>query len=426
MISFRLRRVYMSLSLFRLFLLVSTASLSSHSSRVYAFSSTSSNLASFATSRRVITTTTATTTATATTLSVPFSKRNINTNTVLCGSSSIPAEPFWTDNDYGNDGNNNNNNNGNNTLPSVPTPTATKKITASDVQQISVTTVDGTTVTLGELMMMATTMTPKSTTNADSKATTTTSTTTTSTTTTTSIVVFLRHLGCFHCWSYAREWIDVMKEQQERLSKTDHPPNDDDSNNNNKENATVDGIVGPIFISIGDPDRLTAFLQHHPEIPSSQIAVDGYDFDAYRKAGFGRMDTKEQQHQKQSIATSSTNGVSPRPVRLGGWKGWWTFLTNFLPLAPVTPDMTFPEMFAPEGLMWLGGTMILQRTNRDDENNDDDDDDETNNNNNNNNLKIVYRWDDRIPGDYPNAKEVWDIAQQAAAAAAAKKSGHSG
>ncbi|KAG7343650.1 hypothetical protein IV203_021658 [Nitzschia inconspicua] len=395
MIPFRLCRC---LFLFLVQILLVSTTLSSHSSRVWAFSSTTSTIASFATTSRRVITTASQSTTTATTLFVPSVKRNVNTNTALCGSSSIPAEAFLMDNDYGNDDNNNGSNK-NNTSSSVPTTatTTTKKITASDIQQISVTTVDGTTVTLGELMS----------TNADSNA------TTTSATTTTSIVVFLRHLGCFHCWSYAREWINVLKEQQEQLSKTNHPPNNN--------NTTTNSIVGPIFLSIGDPDRLTAFLRHHPEIPSSRIAVDGYDFDAYRKAGFGRMDTKEV---KQQSTSTSSNVVSPRPIQLGGWKGWWTFLTNFVPLAPVTPDMTFPEMLAPEGLMWLGGTMILQRTNHGEDN----DDNETNNNKNN--LKIIYRWDDRIPGDYPNAKEVWDIAQQAAAAAAdavaAKKSDQSG
>ena len=180
----------------------------------------------------------------------------------------------------------------------------------------------------------------------------------------TSIVVFLRHLGCFNCWSYARDWTTTLLE-------------DDDNDNDNNDNK----IVGPIYVSIGDEQRLNAFLDKNPDVPRSQMVVDGYDFDAYKKAGFGRFDEKPK---------SVTDNVVPKPIRLGGWKGWWTFLTSFAPLAPVTPDMEFPEMLTPEGLFWVGGTMVV----RGDE--------------------IVYRWDDRISGDHPDASSVLAIAKDAA------------
>jgi hypothetical protein len=207
-----------------------------------------------------------------------------------------------------------------------------KQITAQDLRKITVTNADGKTVTLGEMMGTGT-----------------------------SIVVFLRHLGCFNCWSYARDWTTTLLE--------------DDSDSDNK-------IVGPIYVSIGDEQRLNAFLDKNPDVPRSQMVVDGYDFDAYKKAGFGRFDEKPK---------SVTDNVVPKPIRLGGWKGWWTFLTSFAPLAPVTPDMEFPEMLTPEGLFWVGGTMVV----RGDE--------------------IVYRWDDRISGDHPDASSVLAIAKDAEA-----------
>jgi hypothetical protein len=47
-------------------------------------------------------------------------------------------------------------------------------------------------------------------------------------------------------------------------------------------------------------------------------------------------------------------------------------------------------------LFWVGGTMVVQGD------------------------EIVYRWDDRISGDHPNASKVLAIAKEAAAAATPK------
>jgi hypothetical protein len=210
-------------------------------------------------------------------------------------------------------------------------------VTAQDIRQITVTNSEGESVTLGEMMGSGT-----------------------------SIVVFLRHLGCFNCWSCAREWTQLLAKQERA--------NDDDRSE----------VVGPIYVSIGDQQRLNAFLEKNPDVPRSQIFVDGYDFSAYKEAGFGRFDEKP---------SSVTEGVVPRPIELGGWKGWWTFLSSFAPLAPVTPDMKFPEMLTPEGLFWVGGTLVIKGD------------------------EIVYRWDDRISGDHPDASKVLAIAREASSPA---------
>ena len=212
-------------------------------------------------------------------------------------------------------------------------------MTAQQLRQIVVTNENGERVTLGDLL-------------SDDG---------------TSILVFLRHLGCFNCWSYARDWT-LLQDQLQTI-------NDNFAGTNQRR------ITGPIFVSIGDEDRLTAFLDKNPDVPRSQMVVDGYDFEAYRQAGFGRFDEKP---------ASVTDGVKPKPITLGGVKGWWTFLSSFMPLAPVTPDMEFPEMLTPEGLFWVGGTMVVQGDD------------------------IVYRWDDRISGDHPDAADVLAIAKDAA------------
>jgi hypothetical protein len=209
---------------------------------------------------------------------------------------------------------------------------ANRSIGAADIRSLSFTNVMGETVGLGDIMGGGT-----------------------------SIVVFLRHLGCFNCWSYARDWT-LLKEELREANESDD-------------------IKGPIFVSIGDEDRLNIFLEKNPDIPRSQMVVDGYDFAGYKRAGFGRFDEKPK---------SVTDNAVPKPIDLGGWKGWWTFLTSFMSLAPVTPDMGFPEMLTPEGLLWVGGTIVI----RGDE--------------------IIYRWDDRISGDHPDASEILAIARAAA------------
>ena len=208
---------------------------------------------------------------------------------------------------------------------------SSSKISSRDLRSIKVTNVKGEYVPLGDAMGTGT-----------------------------SVVVFLRHLGCTWCWSYVYQWKLVQDELK------------------------AAGIEGPIFVSIGDKERLSAFLLKNPEVAPDKFFVDGYDFAAYKKAGFGRFDEKP----KEVI-----ENVQPKPAKFGGIQGWWTFLTSFIPLAPVTPDMKFPENLTPEGLFWVGGTFVVKGDN------------------------IVYRWNDRISGDHPEASDVVEIAKSASAAA---------
>ena len=76
-----------------------------------------------------------------------------------------------------------------------------------------------------------------------------------------SVVIFLRHLGCPWCWSYANWWCDHIPQLKEA------------------------GVKGPIFISIGYPDKLEAFLEANPKIPRDQIFVDQPTYDAYNTMG---------------------------------------------------------------------------------------------------------------------------------------------
>ena len=43
-----------------------------------------------------------------------------------------------------------------------------------------------------------------------------------------------------------------------------------------------------MFVSIGDEEKLSKFLELNPHIPRDQAFVDGYDFAAYDQVGFDK------------------------------------------------------------------------------------------------------------------------------------------
>ena len=58
-----------------------------------------------------------------------------------------------------------------------------------------------------------------------------------------------------YCWSYAKQWHDFQQQNE----------------------FNVNGIVGPIFVSIGSPEKLATFLSLNPTVPRDEILVDDYD-----------------------------------------------------------------------------------------------------------------------------------------------------
>lgn len=47
------------------------------------------------------------------------------------------------------------------------------------------------------------------------------------------------------------------------------------------------GISGPVFVSIGDSDKLNAFLDSNPNVPRENLFVDDEDsIAAYKAVGF--------------------------------------------------------------------------------------------------------------------------------------------
>lgn len=205
------------------------------------------------------------------------------------------------------------------------------RIPASKIRSAQLTTVDGETITLGDKMGSGT-----------------------------SLVMFLRHMGWPYCWSYAKEWCALQQEINEA------------------------GIAGPFFISIGDEDKLEAFLELNPFIPKDQIFVDGYDFTAYKEAGFGRFDEQDKELLKDFKMTAPELSAGE----------WWKYMTNMMKITPIPKGMKFGEV--PEGVLRLGGTFVV--------NGDD----------------VVYQWSDKVPGDHPVVQDVYTIAKDATAAATTK------
>lgn len=144
---------------------------------------------------------------------------------------------------------------------------------------------------------------------------------------------------------------------------------------------TDGNVVGPLFVSIGDQEKLNTFLDKNPNIPRDQIFVDDYSFDAYKSAGFGRFDEQDKSNSKEAMKNMGAPDL--------GFKGWFDYLSVTAKVAPIPKDMKFGEV--PEGVLRLGGTFVV------------------------NGNDIIYRWSDRLPGDHPDIEKVLTIAQEAPA-----------
>lgn len=131
------------------------------------------------------------------------------------------------------------------------------------------------------------------------------------------------------------------------------------------------GIAGPVFISIGDAEKLDLFLTNNPDIPKSSILVDGYDFNAYNAVGFGKL--------LDNRANTIAGSKKLKAPKLG-FKMWRQYLRNVMRLAPI-PKGSKPNSI-PEGVTRLGGTLAV------------------------NGPDLIYAYEDGVPGDYPEPTEV--------------------
>lgn len=134
------------------------------------------------------------------------------------------------------------------------------------------------------------------------------------------------------------------------------------------------GINGPIFVSIGDRDKMETFLEKNPAIDPESMFVDGYDFAAYEAVGFGKITDVDAETAKQVKMSAPDLGL----------KGWMGYFGAVGKVSPIPKDMKFGEI--PEGVLRLGGTFVVKGD------------------------EILYQWSDRLPGDHPDIKEVMSVA----------------
>ena len=138
------------------------------------------------------------------------------------------------------------------------------------------------------------------------------------------------------------------------------------------------GVGGPIFVSIGDAEKLNTFLDANPWMPKDRMFVDDYIFDAYKAVGFGRFD---------QVDKEAVKGVKMTAPELS-FGEWMTYFTNVGKVSPLSKDVKFGEV--PEGVLWTGGTFVIQGN------------------------AVKYQWTDTVPGNHPVVAEVVEIAKDAA------------
>lgn len=133
-------------------------------------------------------------------------------------------------------------------------------------------------------------------------------------------------------------------------------------------------VNGPIFVSIGDKDKLQTFLEKNPSIDRNSMFVDDYDFGAYEAVGFQKFTDTDADTAKQ------VNMSAPNL----GFKQWMGYFSAVGKVSPIPKDMQFGQV--PEGVLRLGGTFVVKGDD------------------------ILYQWSDRLPGDHPDIKKVVSIA----------------
>ena len=132
------------------------------------------------------------------------------------------------------------------------------------------------------------------------------------------------------------------------------------------------GVAGPVFISIGDAEKLNLFLELNPNAPKELFLVDGYEFDAYKSIGFGVIGGSKQ---------STIKGAKKIKFPKFSFATLRKYLRNVMKLSPIKPGARGRERF-PEGVTRLGGTVAVDG----------------------NDIKYVY--EDGVPGDYPSPADV--------------------
>lgn len=143
---------------------------------------------------------------------------------------------------------------------------------------------------------------------------------------------------------------------------------------------------GPVFVSIGTPEKLETFLELNPVVPRDSILVDDYEHKLYKNLGFGRFD---------EVSLDEAKGIDA--TKLFGFANLgvgnlWNYATRFQDMAPLEGnEVDWTNL--PEGGMRNGGTLVVRGDD------------------------VIYQWSDTIPSDVPDVEDVLEVARNAAASA---------
>lgn len=126
-------------------------------------------------------------------------------------------------------------------------------------------------------------------------------------------------------------------------------------------------IEGPIFISVGTPEKLSLFLNENPQVPRDSAFVDSSEnFEAYEAAGFGNIGD-----------ITPTVGLVKPELTAGQWL---SYFGNVGKVAPKELD----------GVKRLGGSFVVRDS------------------------SLIYSHSDSIPGDDAPVEEVLKAAESTA------------
>jgi len=141
----------------------------------------------------------------------------------------------------------------------------------------------------------------------------------------------------------------------------------------------VDGVEGPIFVSIGTAEKLRTFLDLNPRVSKDQILVDDYNHKLYKELGFSRFDQVDLKDIRKLDAKKLF-----RFFQLG-FGNMWNYATKALEMAPVEGGVNWLDL--PEGGLRNGGTLVVKGND------------------------VIFQWSDTIPSDVPNVLDVLEIAK---------------
>lgn len=118
-------------------------------------------------------------------------------------------------------------------------------------------------------------------------------------------------------------------------------------------------------------------MELNPAVPAANAFVDDYNLEAYTAAGLTGMDT----------SSKLPEGTSLKPPEMG-FGGWWKYLKNVMSVSPASSKTVSSDQVM-ESVLRLGGTFVVKGD------------------------KVVYQWNDVIPGDTPDLQEVLEAVKNA-------------